>query len=111
MSINRTVLSGNLTRAPELRATSGGTPVLSFCLAVSDRRRNPQSGEWEDHPNFVDCAMFGKRAESLAGILAKGLKVCVEGALRYTSWDHYGERRSKLEVVVDEIELMAVRHG
>ena len=59
MSINRVNISGNLTRDPELRATASGTQVLSFGVAVNDRRRNPQTGEWEDYPNFVDCTMFG----------------------------------------------------
>ena len=61
MSINRVNITGNLTRDPELRATAGGTQVLSFGVAVNDRRRNPQTGEWEDYPNFVDCTMFGTR--------------------------------------------------
>ena len=60
MSINRVNISGNLTRDPELRATAGGTQVLSFGVAVNDRRRNAQTGEWEDYPNFVDCTMFGQ---------------------------------------------------
>ena len=61
MSINRVNITGNLTRDPELRATAGGTQVLSFGVAVNDRRRNAQTGEWEDYPNFVDCTMFGTR--------------------------------------------------
>ena len=55
MSINRCILSGNLTRDPELRSTAGGTSVLSFSIAVNDRRKNSQTGEWEDYPNFVDA--------------------------------------------------------
>ena len=61
MSINRVNITGNLTRDPELCATAGGTQVLSFGVAVNDRRRNAQTGEWEDYPNFVDCTMFGTR--------------------------------------------------
>lgn len=107
MSINRVVMSGNLTRDPELRHTQSGTAVLKVGMAVNDRRRNPQTGDWEDFPNFVDCAVFGKRAESLAQIMRKGMKVCVEGKLRYSSWeDKAGAKRSKLEVAVDEVELM-----
>lgn len=106
MSINRVVISGNLTRDPELRATPGGTQVLSFGVAVNDRRRNPQTNEWEDYPNFVDCTMFGTRAESLSRYLSKGTKVAIEGKLRYSSWERDGQRRSKLEVIVDELEFM-----
>lgn len=109
MSINRVNISGNLTRDPELRATAGGTQVLSFGVAVNDRRRNPQTGEWEDYPNFVDCTMFGNRAEALSRILRKGMKVAVEGKLRYSSWEdkNGGGRRSKIEIVPDEVVLMS----
>ena len=107
MSINRVNISGNLTRDPEVRMTSGGTQVLSFGVAVNDRRRNPQTGEWEDYPNFVDCTMFGSRAEAVSRYLSKGSKVASEGKLRYSSWERDGQRRSKLEVIVDEIEFMS----
>ena len=75
MSINRVNITGNLTRDPELRATAGGTQVLSFGVAVNDRRRNAQTGEWEDYPNFVDCTMFGTRAEAVSRFLAKGTRL------------------------------------
>lgn len=107
MSINRVIVSGNLTRDPELRQTGGGMAVLAFGIAVNDRRKNPQTGEWEDRPNFVDCMMFGARAEALSKILSKGVKVALEGKLRWSQWGHDGAKRSKLEVVVDELELMA----
>lgn len=106
MSINKVVISGNLTRDPELRATASGTKVLAIGLAVNERRKNPQTGEWEDAPNFVDCTMFGNRAESVSQFLRKGSKVCVEGRLHYSSWERDGQKRSKLEVMVDDIELM-----
>lgn len=110
MSINKVMITGNLTRDPELRATPAGTQVLRFGMAVNDRAKNQQTGEWEDRPNFVDCVIFGARAEAMDRILAKGMKVAVEGRLRYSSWqDKEGNRRSKLEVVVDEIDLMSAR--
>lgn len=111
MSINRVSITGNLTRDPELRVTAGGTQVLSFGVAVNDRRRSPQTGEWEDYPNFADCTMFGTRAEAVSRFLAKGNKVAIEGKLRYSSWEKDGQRRSKLEVIVDEIEFMSQRQG
>ena len=111
MSINRVLVTGNLTRDPELRATQSGSQVLSFGIAVNDRRKNPSTGEWEDYPNFVDCTMFGTRAEKIANYIAKGSKVAIEGKLRYSSWERDGERRSKLEVIVDEIEFMSSRGG
>lgn len=109
MSINKAVISGNLTRDPELRATAGGTAVLEFAVAVNDRVKNQQTGQWEDRPNFIDCTMFGARAEGVSRFLQKGAKVCVEGRLRWSSWEKDGQKRSKVEVVVDEIEFMARR--
>jgi single-strand DNA-binding protein len=109
MSINIVTISGNLTRDPELRQ-AGNTYVLSFGVAVNDRRRNSQSGQWESVPNFVDCIIFGTRADALAGLLHKGSKVAIDGKLRYSSWEGKdGKKRSKLEVVVGEIELMQQR--
>lgn len=108
MGINRVNISGNLTRDPELRATPSGQQVLTFGVAVNDRRRDQQTGEWEDVPNYVDCVVFGSRAEKLAKFLSKGSKVAIEGKLRYSSWEtRDGQRRSKLEVTVDEIEFMS----
>lgn len=109
MSINRAIISGNLTRDPEVRMTAGGMPVVSFGVAVNDRRKNPQSGEWEDFPNFIDCTFFGTRAEKVAQYISKGSKVAVEGKLRWSQWEKDGQKRSKVEVIVDEIELMSQR--
>ena len=109
MSINRVIISGNLTRDPELRSTQSGMDVLSFSVAVNDRRKNPQTNEWEDRPNFVDCTMFGNRARSLAQYLSKGTKVSIEGKLRWEQWERDGQKRSTLKVIVDELEFMSSR--
>ena len=109
MSINRVIISGNLTRDPELRQTQSGMPVMSMGVAVNDRRKNPQTGEWEDYPNFIDCTMFGQRAQSLANYLSKGTKVSIEGKLRWSQWERDGQKRSKIEVIVDEIVFMSRR--
>ena len=109
MSINRVCISGNLPRDPEIRSTAGGTSVMGFGVAVNERRKNAQTGEWEDYPNFIDCTLFGRRAEALERYLSKGSKVAIEGKLRWSQWESDGQRRSKLEVVVDEIELMSRR--
>lgn len=106
MSINRVCISGNLTRNSEVRMTQSGMAIMSLSVAVNDRRKNSK-GEWEDYPNFVDCTMFGSRAEKLANYLVKGTKVCIEGKLRYSTWEKDGQKRSKLEVIVDEIEFMS----
>lgn len=111
MSINRVNISGNLTRDGELRQTQSGTAVLSLGVAVNDRRKNQQTGEWEDRPNFIDCTMMGSRAQSIAPYLSKGTKVAIEGKLRWSQWEKDGQKRSKIEVIVDEIEFMSSRQG
>ncbi len=109
MSINRVMITGNLTRDSELRTTPSGMFVLGFGVAVNERRKNNQTGQWEDRPVFVDCVMFGTRAEKIAPYLVKGTKVAIEGRLRYSSWEDKGsgQKRSKLDVTVDEIEFMS----
>lgn len=111
MSINRVTITGNLTRDPELRSTAGGTAILAMGVAVNDRWRNPQTNQWEDRPNYIDCVVFGNRAQSLANILHKGMKVAVEGRLRWSQWQdrETGKNRSKIEVVVDDVEFMSQR--
>lgn len=104
-NLNRAMITGNLTRDPELRATTSGMSVLSFTVAVNDRRQ--VDGEWKDVPNYIDCVMFGKRAESIQPYMSKGTKVGVEGKLRWSSWESDGKRRSKIEVVADDVELLS----
>lgn len=111
MSINEVAISGNLTRDPNIRKTASGSSVMNFSVAVNDRRKNQQSGEWEDYPNYVDCVLMGRRAESLAQYLSKGTKVSIAGKLRYSSWEKDGQKRSKLEVLVNEIEFMSRGNG
>ena len=107
-NINKVFLSGNLTRDPELRTTPGGMSVLQMGLACNGARKNQQTGQWEDVPNFFDLVMFGGRAEKVAQIVSKGTKVAIEGKLRWRQWtDQNGQNRSKVEVMVDEIEVMA----
>ena len=108
MSINRVMITGNLTRDPEVRNTQSGMAVLNLGVAVNDRRKNNQTGEWEDVPNFIDCVMFGTRAESVARYIRKGSKVAIEGKLRWSQWeDKQGGKRSKIEVIVDDLEFMS----
>lgn len=111
MSINRVVVSGNLTRDPELSVTGGGMAILKLGIAVNDRRK--VDGEWTDVPGFFDVKMFGTRAESLSRYLSKGSKVAVEGKLSYQSWEdkNTGAKRSKVEILADDIDLMSREHG
>lgn len=108
MSINQVALTGNLTRSPELRSTQGGTAVLSFGIAVNDRRKNA-SGQWEDVPNFFECVTFGNRATALGDILTKGMKVAIAGKLHYSSWEKDGQKHSKVDIIANDIEIMQNR--
>ena len=107
MTINKAIITGNLTRDAELRSTGGGLSVANFAVAVNERVKNNSTGEWEDRANYIDCTMFGRRAEALAQYMTKGTKVTIEGKLRWSQWEKNVEKRSKVEVVVDEVELMA----
>lgn len=91
-----------------MMATQTGTQILRLGVAVNDRWRNPQTQQWEDRPNYIDCVLFGNRAQAMANILHRGTKVSIEGKLRWSQWQDRdtGKNRSKIEVIVDEIELM-----
>ena len=108
MSINSVSISGNLGRDPELRVTPTGTSVLSLSVAVNDRVRDQQTGEWRDRANWVDVVVFGSRADGIAPFLAKGSKVAVSGRLRWSQWQdkQTGTNRSKLEVIADEVVFL-----
>jgi len=110
MSINRVVLTGNLTKDAELKQTPGGMAIVKIRLAVNDRRKNATTGQWEDSPNFIDVTMFGSRGEAVSRFLSKGKQIAVEGKLRWHEWESQsGEKRSALEVVADDIELLGGR--
>ena len=106
MSINRVALTGRITREPELRRTASGMAILNLGVAVNDRRKDPKTGEWGDYANFIDCVMFGTRAESISNYLHKGIKVAIDGKLRWSQWEREGQKRSKVEVTVDDIEIL-----
>ncbi len=103
-SLNSCTLSGNLGSDAELRYTSGGMALVTFSLAVNHRRKQ-QDGSYADETSWVDCIMFGKRGESLQanGYLQRGAKIAVVGHLRMSTWESDGQRRRKIEVVVDNI--------
>ena len=100
-SINTYTISGNLTKDPELRATTSGTSVCNGSICYNSRRKG-QSGDWEDVPNFFDFVSFGKAAEVLAR-KHRGDKIVLNGELTQRSWESKeGERRSKVELLVRE---------
>lgn len=108
MSINQVAISGNVARDAKLTETVNGSFVLHFTVAVNDRRKSKE-GQWEDYASFIDCTMFGKRANAIAPYVTKGTKVSIQGKLSQDRWQSNGESKSKIEVYVDEIELMSRR--
>lgn len=98
--INRVMLSGNLTREPELKMTQGGTAVLTFGIAVNGKKGG------QDYTNFFDCVVFGNYAAAMQQHLAKGQKVAIDGHLSYRTWEHDGQRRSAVEVIVRSIDTI-----
>lgn len=104
MSINRCELSGNVTRDGELKATASGTAFLTFGLAFSKRKKDA-SGNWVDVPNFIECVVYGTRAQALESHILKGTKLFVAGELRYSQWERDGHKRSKIELIVTDLDF------
>ncbi len=109
-SFNRVILVGNLTRDPELRYIPSGTAVTDIGLAVNDRRKN-QNGEWVDETTFVDVTLWARTAEVASEYLSKGSPVLIEGRLKLDQWEQEGQKRSKLKVVCDRMQMLGTRGG
>lgn len=109
-SYNRVILLGNMTRDVELRYTQGGTAVTDIGLAVNDRRKS-QTGEWVDETTFVDVTLWGRTAEVASEYLSKGSPVLVEGRLKLDTWETEGQKRSKLRVVCDRMQMLGSGGG
>ena len=109
-SLNSVTLSGNLGQDAEVLYTNNGLAITSFSLAVSKSRKQ-SDGSYKDVTSWVDCIMYGKRGEAMYGngLLQKGARLAIIGHLHQSVWEKDGQRRSKLEVIVDEIELMSSR--
>lgn len=103
--INKCVLIGRMTRDIEIKSTSGGGLIGKFSLASN---RKEKSGDtWTDKPGFFDCVVFGKSAETLQKYTKKGSKLCVEGSLRWSSWEGSdGKKQSKTEIQVEGFQFL-----
>ena len=111
-SVNVVVLVGNLTRDPELKAMPSGTSVCRLGLAVNERTKDPNSGEWGERPNYFDIDVFGAQGENCAQYLAKGRQVAIEGRLRWRSWETpEGQKRSAVSVVANNVQFIGPRDG
>ena len=110
-NINRVVISGNLTRDPELRSIpSSGTSVCSMRIAVNSRRKD-ESGQWVDKPNYFDVTVFGAQGENCAQYLSKGRPVAVDGRLNWREWEKDGVKRQSVDIIADSVQFLGSRDG
>ena len=108
-NINRVVITGNLTRDPELRSTPGGTSICSLRVAVNGRRKD-ESGQWVDKPNYFDVTVFGAQGENSAQYLAKGRPVAIEGRLNWREWEtQEGAKRQAVDIIADTVQFLGSR--
>jgi single-strand DNA-binding protein len=108
-NINRVVLTGNLTRDPELRSTPSGTSVCSLRVACNTRRKD-SSGNWVDKPNYFDVTVWGAQGENCAQYLSKGRPVAVDGRLEWREWDDQnGNKRQAVDIIADSVQFLGGR--
>jgi single-strand DNA-binding protein len=109
-NINRVVLTGNLTRDPELRSLPSGMSVCSMRIACNTRRKGA-SGEWEDKPNYFDVTVWGAQGENCARFLAKGRPVAIDGRLEWREWEERetGNKRQAIDIIADAVQFLGGR--
>jgi len=110
--VNVVVITGNLTRDPELRHLGSGTAVCKLRVAVNSRRKDGQTGEWVDKPNYFDVTVWGAQGENCASYLSKGRPVAVEGRLDWREWeDQGGNKRQSVEIIANTVQFLGSRDG
>jgi len=106
-NINRVVITGNLTKDPELKQLPSGTPVCSLRVAVNTRRKD-DSGQWVDKPNYFDVTVWGNQGENAAQYLSKGRAVAIDGRLEWREWEAQdGSKRQAVEIVADSVQFLS----
>jgi single-strand DNA-binding protein len=106
------IITGNLTRDPELRSTPGGTSVCSLRVAVNSRRKDGESGQWVDKPNYFDVTVWGAQGENCAQYLSKGRPVAVDGRLNWREWEAQdGSKRQAVDIIADSVQFLGSREG
>jgi single-strand DNA-binding protein len=109
-NINRVIITGNLTRDPELRSTPGGTSVCSLRVAVNSRRK--EADQWVDKPNYFDVTVWGAQGENCAQYLAKGRPVAIDGRLNWREWEAQdGSKRQAVDIIADSVQFLGSRDG
>jgi single-strand DNA-binding protein len=108
-NINRVIITGNLTADPELRSLPSGTSVCKLRVAVNTRRKDGQSGEWRDVPNYFDVTVWGAQGENCARYLAKGRGVAVDGRLEWREWQDKdtGKNRQSIDIIADTVQFLS----
>jgi single-strand DNA-binding protein len=104
-SVNQVIIMGNLTRDPELRQTPSGQSVVSFSLALN-RSYKDQSGEWQEATDYIDVVAWGPLAERVAQYMTKGRRALVQGRLQSRSWEQEGQKRTKVEVLANDVTFL-----
>lgn len=108
-SYNRVILVGNVTRDVDVRFTKTGTPVTDLGLAVNDRVK--KNDEWVDETTFLDVTLWGRTAEIAGEYLSKGSPVLIEGRLKLDTWEQDGQKRYKLHVVGERMQMLGGKGG
>jgi single-strand DNA-binding protein len=109
-NINRVVLTGNLTRDPELRSLASGMSVCSLRIASNTRRKDQATGEWQDKPNYFSVTVWGAQGENCARFLSKGRPVAIDGRLEWREWQGQdGAKRESVEIVADSVQFLGGR--
>src|ERR1700733_9042982 len=111
-NINRVIITGNLTKDPDLSSISStGTSVCSLRIACNGRRRNPESNQWEDQPNYFDVSVWGAQGENCHKFLSKGRPVAIDGRLRWREWadKDTGQKRSAVDIIADTVQFLGGR--
>jgi single-strand DNA-binding protein len=109
MNINRVVLTGNLTRDPELRSTGGGLSICKLGIACNTRKRNSATGGWEEKANFFRVTVFGNQAENCAQYLRKGRPVAIDGRLDWSTWEQDGQKRESIDIIAENVQFLGGR--
>ena len=109
-NINRVVLTGNLTRDPELRSLASGMSVCSLRIASNTRRKDQATGEWTDKPNYFSVTVWGAQGENCARVLSKGRPVALDGRLEWREWQGQdGAKRESVEIIADSVQFLGGR--